>query len=225
MLNIFAVKLVDKEIFEEIKSLLIRVLPSDVATKYYDYKHSDSLQRSLIAELLIRKILSLKLNLIGKNIVFQKGHNGKPYLVNNQMYFNISHSGKWVVGAFSDIEVGIDIELIREPNYEVAKRFYSKVELEKLNSIDDKNLKKEYFFDLWTLKESYLKAIGTGLTKSLSSFTIITSNKQIKLFDDSPIDNIFFKQYQFDKEYKLAVCCFGNQFCEEIDILGVETLY
>ena len=225
MLEIFAIKLVDKEIFKSIKSQLIIKLPSDIISKYNDYKHSDSLQRSLLAELLIRKILSQKLKIRGKDIVFQKGEKGKPYLANYQMYFNISHSGKWVVAAFSNTEIGIDIELIREPNYEVAKRFYSNAELEKLNKIEDKDFKKDYFFDLWTLKESYLKAIGTGLTKSLSSFSIYISNEQIKLFDESLIDKIYFKQYQFDKEYKLAVCCFGNHFCEEIEILKIESLY
>lgn len=226
MLEIFAIKLVDKEIFEEIKSLLICKLPSDIATKYYYYKHSDSLQRTLLGELLVRKKLSQKLNLRGKDIIFQKGDKGKPYLADHQMYFNISHSGKWVVGAFSDSEVGIDVELIREPNYEVAKRFYSNKEIKKLNSIEDKNLRKEYFFDLWTLKESYLKAIGTGLTKSLNSFTINNSGENITLVDDGlSVNNIFFKQYQFDKEYKLAVCCFGNQFCEDIEILEIESLY
>ncbi len=224
MLEIFAVKLVEEETFSKIKNLLINKLPFNIATKYSDYKHSDSLQRSLLGELLMRKILSQKLNLNEKDIVFQKGDNGKPYLLNQQFYFNISHSGKWVVGAFSDKEVGIDVELIREPNYEVAKRFYSNTELEKLNSIVDKDLKKDYFFDLWTLKESYLKAIGTGLTKSLSSFTISTSNAYIKLFDDSPIDNVYFKQYQFDKDYKLAVCSFVNLFCEEITVVEIEDL-
>jgi 4'-phosphopantetheinyl transferase len=225
MVEIFAVKLAEKEIFGEIKSELISKLPVVVAAKYNDYKHSDSLQRSLLGELLLRKVLSQKLKLTDKEINFKTGDKGKPYLSDQALYFNISHSGKWVVGAFSDKEVGIDVELIREPNYEVAKRFYSEIELAGLNSIADAELKKEYFFELWTLKESYLKAIGTGLTKSLSSFTVITAaNGQIFLTDGAAIDHVFFKQYAFDKDYKLAVCSFENEFCEEIQTMDINSM-
>ncbi len=62
MLEIFAVKLVEKEVFGELKDLLVRKLPLDIAAKYSNYKHSDSLQRSLLGELLMREVLSKKLN-------------------------------------------------------------------------------------------------------------------------------------------------------------------
>ena len=224
MVEIFAVKLIEKGNFEEVKGHLISKLPLGVAIKYSDYRHSDSLQRSLLGELIQRKILSQKLKMNGKDIVFHIGDKGKPYLQNKELYFNISHSGKWVVGAFSDKEVGIDVELIREPNYEVAKRFYSDIEIANLNAISNPELKKDYFFTLWTLKESYLKAIGTGLTKSLSSFTVTTSDGEIYLTDGSPIDTVFFKQYNFDKEYKLAVCSFEKKNCEEIHLIDIENL-
>jgi 4'-phosphopantetheinyl transferase len=224
MLEIFAVKLVDKEIFGEIKNHLISKLPIAIATKYSDYKHSDSLQRSLLGELLMRKILSQKLNISEIDIVFRFGDKGKPYLSEHPPHFNISHSGCWVVGAFADKEVGIDVELIRTPNYAVAKRFYSDIEIATLNAFEDADLKKDYFFRLWTLKESYLKAIGTGLTKSLSSFTVTTSYGKISLVDGAPVDHVFFKQYSFDKDYKLAVCSFENEFCEEIQLLDILSL-
>ncbi len=224
MVEVFAVKLVEKELFGEIKNQLINKLPLHVAAKYSDYKHSDSLQRSLLGELLLRKILSQKLQIPEIEIVFQIGDKGKPYLSDHSLYFNISHSGHWVVGAFSKKEVGIDVELIRNPNYGVAKRFYSDTEIATLNGYEDIDLKKDYFFQLWTLKESYLKAIGTGLTKSLSSFTVNTSEGKISLVDGSPVGYIYFKQYPFDKAYKLAICSFVNLFCEEIQILDIDGL-
>jgi len=224
MLEIFAVKLVDKEIFQEIKYHLISKLPAIVAARYNDYKHSDSLQRSLLGELLLRKIISHKIHIPAKEILFQTGEKGKPYLSDHPFFFNISHSGLWVVGAFADREVGVDVELIRPPNYDVAKRFFSEIEIAVLNAFREEDVKMDYFFQLWTLKESYLKAIGTGLTKSLSSFTVTTSGGQIMLVDDALIDHIFFKQYAFDKEYKLAVCSFENEFCEEIQILDINSL-
>lgn len=224
MLEIFAIKLVEKEIFGDIKSHLISKLPSSYALRYSDYKHSDSLQRTLLGELLLRKILSQKLNINGKDIIFQTGDKGKPFLPGQPYFFNVSHSGRWVVAAFSGKEVGIDVEHIRTPNYEVSKRFYSASEIAYLNAIEDADAKKDYFFQLWTLKESYLKAIGTGLTKSLSSFTLNTSGGHIKLVDGVPIDHIFFKQYSFDKDYQLAVCSFENEFCDDIQVVNLRNL-
>ena len=224
MLEIFAVKLAEKEIFGEIKSHLISKLPLAYALKYSDYKHSDSLQRTLLGELLLRKILSQKLNINSKEFEFQKGDKGKPFLPGQPYFFNVSHSGRWVLAVFSGKEVGIDVEHIRTPNYEVSKRFYSASEIATLNSIVDADAKKDYFFQLWTLKESYLKAIGTGLTKSLSSFTVITADGQISLVDGLAVDYIFFKQYDFDKDYQLAVCSFENEFCDDIQVIDIKNL-
>ncbi|MCX6231643.1 MAG: 4'-phosphopantetheinyl transferase superfamily protein [Bacteroidetes bacterium] len=224
MLDIFAIHLLEDEKFIDYKYKLISALPIEQQDKYDNYKHSGNLQRSLLGELMIRKILSEKLNIHPAHIPLLRGNNGKPYIENQDLHFNISHSGKWVVAAFSDKELGIDIELIRDANYNVAERFYSKAELLHLNSIMDENARKKYFFDLWTLKESYLKAIGTGLTKSLSSFTIEIKYNSISITDDKPIDSIYFRQYEFDNAYKLAVCSFDNDFCKEIKVLEVDDI-
>lgn len=221
MPEIFAIHLLEVEEFTSCKQKLISLLPSEKQEKYAGYKHNDNLQRSLLGELMCRKILAEKLKIKPEQLILQSGEKGKPFIENQKLQFNISHSGRWVVAAFSEKEVGIDIELIREPNYEVAKRFYSKAEIQQLNSVTDNNAKRDFFFDLWTLKESYLKAIGTGLTKSLSSFTIDIRTNSIRITDEKPIENIYFRQYDFDKAYKLAVCSFENIFCEEIKIVEI----
>jgi 4'-phosphopantetheinyl transferase len=223
-MEIFAVKLVDADVFTEIKHKLISSLSVEQQAKYTNYKHLDNLQRSLLGELMIRKILSGKLKLDPAHILLKQHEKGKPYLENTDLHFNISHSGKWVIAAFSHNVIGIDIELIREPNYNVAERFYSAYEIQQLNSFSDNELKKLYFFDLWTLKESYLKAIGTGLTKSLSSFTIKIESGFIRITDEQPIENIYFRQYQFDTNYKMAVCSFVTDFCDDIQIIDVFSL-
>ena len=79
-------------------------------------------------------------------IIFSE--NGKPYFKDIPLYFSISHSGDFVIAAFSEREVGADIEKIREIPRGVAERFFTKRE------------QKCDFFDIWTKKEACGKCIG-----------------------------------------------------------------
>ena len=137
----------------------------------------------------------------------------------------MSHSGDWVVFAFAKKEVGIDIEKIKKINYRIAERFFSTEEFLSLNEKSGKE-KQEYFFDLWTMKESYLKLIGTGLTRSLDSFTIFHKNNRYNLKESSSnsIEPIYIRQYNIDENYKLSVCSYIDSFVEEVEIFTLNNL-
>ncbi len=93
---------------------------------------------------------------------------GKPFAVNCNVNFSISHSGDYVVCAVSDNEIGIDIEKTRPVNARTAERFACPDELDYINSEENG------FFKIWTLKEAYFKCIGTGLGADIKnvSFSI-----------------------------------------------------
>ena len=172
-----------------------------------------------------RKILSQRISIPTQAIHFKKTLKGKPYLENDPIRFNISHSGDWVVLAVADIDVGIDVETLRDVNYRVATRFFSKDEntlLEKLQGKDKANL----FFDFWTLKESYLKLLGTGLTKSLSSFTIVKKEDIFTLKENTnkKREPVFFKQYDIAENYKLSVCSYENDFSKKPKVFTLKEL-
>lgn len=80
---------------------------------------------------------------------------GKPYIKNNPIYFNISHSGDYIVVIVSDRECGIDIEKIRP----IKKSIIDKVCLDSEKELicDDKS-----FTLMWTKKEAYSKYTGLG---------------------------------------------------------------
>lgn len=89
------------------------------------------------------------------------GSYGKPYLRDYPgIYFNISHTKGLVVCAISDHNTGIDVELVRPYQKRLAQRVLSKQEQQKLEGDFS-------FFQYWTLKESYVKTIGTGLAVPL----------------------------------------------------------
>lgn len=140
----------------------------------------------------------LKINYGIYSFSYSYGENGKPYLDNKQIYFNISHSGNYVLCCLSESEVGCDIEKIKDYNPKVAKRFFTKKEADLLENEDTEDI---YFAKLWTLKESILKKEGTGIGGGLDTFC----------FADYIGDDFFtaygcnFICYNFG-EYMISVC-------------------
>jgi phosphopantetheinyl transferase len=95
-----------------------------------------------------------------KNPEIIKGEHGKPYIKGNPFYYSISHCKGLVIMAVSDNEVGVDCELIREHNLRALERVASEKERLKIEYSEDRMVE---FFRLWTMKESYVKLIGTGI--------------------------------------------------------------
>jgi len=221
-LEIFAVK-IESEINPLHYQQLIEYLPYDRKEKILNYRfHHDSI-RSYITELLLQYILHKNL---GANYVkngLQKNKYGKPYIKSDKnLHFNISHSGAWVVCVTHDNEVGIDIEEVKLIDLEIAKFSFSKREF--LNLMNTKALKRpEYFYELWTLKESFVKAVGKGLSFPLDSFSMKADLGGWKpIIENNEI--YYFRQYDIDKDYRMAVCTKNKNFCEEVKILTEDSL-
>lgn len=127
---------------------------------------------------------------------------GKPFIKTDPtFYFNISHSGEWIVCAISKEPVGIDIEKIVD------------IDLNDFNSIlnenDIKNISrsiatKENFFEFWSIKESVSKLTGEGLHKDFKEIIITETQK------NHYVSSISFKKYVYSyslnilKEYSLC---------------------
>ena len=115
--------------------------------------------QSVYGEWLVKTTLAKLLDTNEENIIIER-KNGKPFIKNSPLYISISHSGNFVAAAFSQAEIGIDIEVMREINLNVAKKFCTNNDLEFLNSQENKT---EAFFKIWTAKEAYLKITGEGI--------------------------------------------------------------
>ncbi|MBO4323628.1 MAG: 4'-phosphopantetheinyl transferase superfamily protein [Clostridia bacterium] len=88
------------------------------------------------------------------------GERGKPY--KEGCFYNLSHSKDFAALAVSDIEVGIDLEAVRDIDDGFIKKVCSPKELEFVSSKKD-------FFTVWTMKESLLKCKGSGLISRLNA--------------------------------------------------------
>lgn len=181
-------------------------------------KHDDAL-RTLLAEAMLRVIFVKEFGLKNSDIVFYNNEFGKPFLKSKNIFFSISHSGEWASIAVDCDDIGVDIEKIRDINLNVAKRFFSMEEYNDMMKMDDKI---DYFFTLWTLKESYVKALGKGLYVPLKSFTI-KLEKEIKLCGENK-NKFYFKQFYIDDGYKLAVCAQNNMFQNSVNVIKLDDL-
>ena len=92
------------------------------------------------------------------------GEKGKPYLRDYPFYFNLSHSGNYVVCALSWQEVGVDIQQYRRTDIDrLAERFFSTEEKKALKACHDRKEREQLFYQLWTRKEAYGKLTGQGI--------------------------------------------------------------
>ncbi|QEG01706.1 4'-phosphopantetheinyl transferase psf-1 [Stieleria maiorica] len=111
-----------------------------------------------------------------QEIRFGIGRHGKPQVerpAEAMVPFNIAHTDGLVLCGVADPPVdlvGVDVESIhRRTSNELAQRYFAAPEVQFLESqpID----RQQYFFlRIWTLKEAFIKAIGTGLYTPLSDF-------------------------------------------------------
>ena len=217
MLKVYGAKInneVDKKLYEKALSYI----PENKQKRIKRFlKYEDSL-RTLIAEVLIRKIIMQELKIPNGEIFFKINNYGKPYLKDwDEFHFNISHSGKWVVCAISNKPVGIDVERIKDLNIKIADRFFSKEEVEDLYKIK-KSERLKYFFDLWTLKESYIKADGRGMFLPLNSFSFGIKDNIITFKTENKLRDCFFKIYTIADQYKISVCTLEDTFPQTVTI-------
>lgn len=168
---------------------LCQLLSNDELQRAERFHFEKDRKHFITARGCLRVILSRYLGVSSAKLRFSYGVNGKPRLVTSSaqkrtVYFNLAHSGCFALYALTCIgEIGVDVERIR-PEFtgeDIAKRFFSPVEVASLNEVAAE-LRHEAFFNCWTRKEAFIKATGVGLSLSLDQFDVTLSpNEPAKL--------------------------------------------
>lgn len=171
----------------------------------------------LLARALLRTTLSRFAAVEPEDWVFEFNRHGKPSVAACHadalhLQFNLSHTRHLVVLALSHRRaLGVDVEKRHPPaDLLVAERFFNPREAHALRSLGQSE-RQQRFVELWTLKESYIKACGAGLSMSLGSFSFdLSSPGGIDLsFEPGTPDRPerwCFMQLNPDPGHQLALC-------------------
>lgn len=177
----------------------LQLLTPNSQEKVNSFLQKNDRQLTFASELLKQYILP---EMIGESINdmnMKIDDNGKIHLVGNLINYdyNISHSNEYVILALTkNYKIGIDIEYINE-NIDIDELggiFFSETEQEFVKSIED-------FYIIWTKKESFIKALGTGfMDDSIFKYT----NFNLDKYQDGIMNSIVFNTRIF-KKYMLSI--------------------
>ncbi|WP_250124597.1 4'-phosphopantetheinyl transferase superfamily protein [Chroococcidiopsis sp. CCMEE 29] len=167
---------------------LVQTLSADERIRAERFYFERDRNRFIVGRGLLRIVLSRYLGIAPDQLQFYYGSRGKPALAEtlseSKLRFNLSHSEEMALYAVTrDREIGIDIEYIRPITEmeQIAKRFFSIQENAVFCTLPP-NQKQTAFFNCWTRKEAYVKAIGDGLALSLTQFDVsLTSGEPARL--------------------------------------------
>ncbi|MEX3011551.1 4'-phosphopantetheinyl transferase superfamily protein [Hoeflea sp. TYP-13] len=195
-----------------------RLLSPDEETRMQRLVRDTDRHRFLITRALTRTVLGRYLSMDGAELTFGKNRYGRPFLKNGgdgseALSFNITHTHDCVVmGVTQQRTLGIDIESTgrKAAALGVANRFFSDLECAALNALPASR-QHDRFFAYWTLKESYIKARGMGLSIPLGKFSFdFTGTDQFSLAVDKSLSDDAtrwrFWQIGVEKDFLIAVC-------------------
>jgi 4'-phosphopantetheinyl transferase len=134
-------------------------------------RRGKSFELSLFGRVLVKNIVSKETSISKKSILISKTKLGKPIIkkpTNLNIDISISHSDNYlVIGICNHAKIGIDLEIFKNIDLEIFKNCLSVSEEVYINSGERRKQKLENFYEIWTRKEAYLKALGVGLQKPL----------------------------------------------------------
>ncbi|MGE7888369.1 4'-phosphopantetheinyl transferase Sfp [Bacillus cereus] len=194
--------------------------------KANSYHHSADRARFIIgcviSRLVLSKILSMSPVLvpIDRMCSVCKLQHGRPQLPEGMPQLSVSHSGEWVVVAFTkSAPVGIDVEQMN-PNVDVMKMaegVLTDIEIAQVMKLPDE-YKIEGFLTYWTRKEAVLKATGEGLLIPPVNITVSAPNNAPRLlvFKDRKelVDNTMMEDVRPTLDYMASVAIFSKEVTE-----------
>lgn len=189
-------------------------------------KNENDKRRSLGAAIALNEALS-DYGLKERAMEYEQGRQGKPFLrYHPEINFSISHSGDYALCSVGNEPIGNDIERVRSGRERVAERFFAEKELAWIRETEEMEEREERIFRIWTMKESFLKVTGLGMSLPLKDFEIVIENdEKICLHQNIDEKTYFMKEYaipvtiQSVEKYKLSVCSPSPDFEHQLHMV------
>ena len=155
-------------------------LASEERARAERYAFPGGQRRFVVARASLRRLLGSRLGVPASEVQLVDGSHGKPALApchapaSNGLAFNLTHSGELALIAIGQGDLGVDLEspLRLVDAMAVVRRFFSEAERNGFEALPAGAERERLFFRVWTRKEALVKAVGRGLSCSLSSFTV-----------------------------------------------------
>ena len=170
----------------------INDIDKNILNEFYNHIYEDKKNRinkdnynSIYAEYLLSDLLK-DYNINYNNITILENEYGKPYIKDSNIYYSISHSNNLVMVAIDDKPIGIDIQFIKDKN--------------KNNFILNESEYKYNYIEIFSLKESYIKCIGSNINHMKD----ITFNLDNKILSNK--DEYEFIQLKDIDNYVISIC-------------------
>lgn len=177
--------------------VLLDELDVDRKCKIMKYIRAEDRKQSLGAGLLLNRILP---RYGSSPASIRIGAAGKPEV--DGIFFNLSHSGNIVICGTAEKEVGCDVEKIVEAPEGVAERFFHPSETAYVNTCVGEE-RDHRFFQIWTMKESYIKMTGEGMNLAFDRFEVLSDSGKVRR--DGKLLSCRIMEYEIPG-YKVSVC-------------------
>jgi 4'-phosphopantetheinyl transferase len=212
----------DFETGEENIHLLRETVSEKRRLKAARYLRKEDMLRSLVGECLCRVMIVKNFGLSHRLLEFSEDELGKPFLpAHRSIHFNLTHSGDWVGCAVGITPVGIDIERHKTMEMDIAKRFFHPNETDYVRAVPQEYT--ERFFRIWTLKESYIKAIGKGLHCPLDSFSVIAGKQIQSIIATDNHQPMTVKPLFITEGYSAAICHTADEEVKPVELNTIHT--
>ncbi|MEZ4407495.1 MAG: 4'-phosphopantetheinyl transferase superfamily protein [Polyangiales bacterium] len=169
------------------RSALLALLPARERARHAAFRHEGGADEFLCGRAMLRALRSADAPVDPRAWVMGENRYGRPWIVGppagRLRWGNVSHTRGMVAVLLSDIEAaGVDVERVarRVSPREIAHRYFSVPEREALMALDDEGARSR-FFDLWTLKEAFIKAKGMGLAIPLGDFSFDPAREPVQV--------------------------------------------
>lgn len=190
---------------DHVVAALERHLSPDEVERADRFRFPRHRRRHVVSRGVLRRLLAAYTGLSPDELRFGYGEKGKPFLIDLEAppIFNLSHSDELVlIGVTENEELGVDVERLRDmPDaLSISEHFFSAEERVDLRSVPETQISSA-FFNCWTRKEAYIKAVGDGLSVPLDCFdvTLIPGQKALmRSLDGDPQKGAEWSLYHFE---------------------------
>lgn len=161
---------------------------------------------------------------------YDLGEQGKPYFrYHPEICFSLSHSGSYAICSIGAYAAGNDIEHARKGSVRIAERFFAKEELDWIHRVESPADMEERVLRIWTMKESFLKVTGKGMSLPLQDFVILmepgVDTKEFKIRHNVNDKTYYIKEYDMPEifkesgSYKISVCSEDSAFETQLRVI------